>query len=126
MSAADSLGIQFSHRGDAPVPSPSKHYIEATGPDGQWVGHLSMMRSPNRQNVFLTGNIDVDIDHQRQGVGTALWNEAEQAFPEHKFVHMNMSPGGQRLAERMQSRNPDRHVLIHDKFLSVKEIEDRL
>lgn len=124
MAASDALGIQFSHRdteGD-----PGKHVIDATGPDGQFVGMLSLLRSSRGNNVFPAANIEVERGYQRKGVGTALWEQAEQAFPEHKFVHAWMSPGGQRLAERMQDRNPDRHVLIHDKNIRYDDIEDRL
>ena len=123
MSALDALGLQFSHRD---TEGTNKHIIEATDPDGRFVGMLSLLKSSRGQNVFPAANIEVERGHQRRGVGTALWREAEQSFPEHKFVHAFMSPGGQRLAERMQDRNPDRHILIHDKNLTVKEIEDSL
>lgn len=132
MSAADGLnGYQFSHRdteGDSyrEPPLPGRHHIEATGPDGQWAGRLTLVHSSRGHNVFPGANIEVDMDHQRRGVGTALWEQAEQTFPDHKFVHASMSPGGRRLASRMQERNPDKHVLLDDKDLTMGEIEDRL
>jgi GNAT superfamily N-acetyltransferase len=80
---------------------------------GQQVGSLSVhQRQDATTGGALVGhpNIYVDPDHQRKGLGTALYAEVHRRWPDVPVVHSpHASDDARALNESLKDRFPDRH-----------------
>ena len=81
--------------------------------DGQQVGSLSVhQRQDATTGGALVGhpNIYVDPEHQRKGLGTALYAEVHRRWPDVPVVHSpHASDDARALNETLRDRFPDRH-----------------
>jgi GNAT superfamily N-acetyltransferase len=66
MAASEKLGVQFDYERYG-----SEHNVIARTPEGGFVGNM-------RWSAKQVRNVMVNPEHQRQGVGTAMWNEGQR------------------------------------------------
>ena len=74
MAAPDHLGIQFQYERYG-----SSHNLIARDPEGGFVGNMLWSAKQVR-------NVMVNESHQRQGIGTALWNEGHRLAEENARI----------------------------------------
>jgi ribosomal protein S18 acetylase RimI-like enzyme len=72
MAASDHLGMQFEHSEEM---HPPRHELHAYSDSGEHMGYLSW-RKKGAVNPGKVLMVETEPEFRRQGVATALWNEA--------------------------------------------------
>jgi len=90
MPAKDMLSdIQFHYENAGGIAS-----IEAHHPEHGLVGHLYWNTNPNYKGAPMHSVTSVAVSHPRQGIATAMWQEAKKIEP-----NIQHAPPSQRTAQ---------------------------